>query len=357
MTVLQVCAYAAPYEGNFIKSLKALGASLKKQNIKMIYAFPENARNIDWVQTLSQEADVYFLPLAKARIKPKTYADLERIYKKYPDIQIVHSHFELYDVPVALTAPKHVKVFWHLHDALEIYNSLCHRIVHKIQYGALHRSATLLSVSEKHMNYVLRCGFPKSQAVFLPNGLDVDRIRMDNAAMADREYDFLIFGWEFERKGVDLCIEAVTKYHLDCKIAVVGASNTVDIIRNRFGDVHQIEVIEPVSDINTLYSNAKCFLHISRAEGLSYALLEAVYAGLPVICSDISENRFAGRFPTVNMVKNEDVDSIADAMKKQLSKPFLNTESIRISRGMIDAEYSVNCWVRKTLEQYGVEYV
>ena len=72
MTVLQVCAYAAPYEGNFIASLKKLGEALKSRGHKMIYAFPENAREKEWCQKLSGETKVYFLPLAKARIKPST---------------------------------------------------------------------------------------------------------------------------------------------------------------------------------------------------------------------------------------------------------------------------------------------
>lgn len=356
MTVLQVCAYAAPYEGNFIKSLKALGADLKKQNINMIYAFPESAKALDWVQTLAQETTVYFLPLSKARILPQTYTALAGIYRKHPDITIVHSHFELYDVPTVLTAPRHVKVFWHLHDALEMYNSIRNKIVHRVQYGMLHRSATLLSVSQKHMAYVLRCGFPSNQALFLPNGLDTDRIKRVNDRSMDKKYDFLIFGWEFERKGVDLCIEAVQKHSIDCRIAVVGTSNTEEIIRSQFGNPPQIEVIQPVHDINALYAMTKCFLHISRAEGLSYALLEAVYAGLPVICSNIPENSFAVQFPTVTMIQSGDVDAIAEAMKKRLSDSNVCRDAVDIARGIIEEKYSVNCWVKSVLKQYGITH-
>lgn len=355
MTVLQVCAYAAPYEGNFIKSLKALAEKLSEKNIKTVYTFPENARDIDWVKQLSAKNSVYFLPLAKARIKPATYQLLKRIYKKYPDLMVIHSHFELYDVPVALTAPTGVKVFWHLHDALEIYSSLRHRITHRVQYGLCYKNATLLSVSDKHMRYVLRCGFPNERAIFLPNGIDTNRIKIVSTEYEHRKYDFTIFGWEFERKGVDLCIEALLKSELQCKVAVVGSEDTANIIKDRFGTVSQIEVIEPVADINTLYADTKCFLHISRAEGLSYALLEAVYAGIPVICSDISENQFAVKFPIVTMVKHSNIDFIASAMEKQLSISKAEENYIQTSRKIIQDEYSVMCWVRNIMDQYGVE--
>ena len=353
MTVFQVCAYAAPYEGNFIKSLKALASSLTAQGHRTIFAFPESAKTISWVEDLGREYDLFFLPLAKARIKPETYATLRGIYKKYDDLEVIHSHFELYDVPVSLTAPKHVKVFWHLHDALQIYNAFKHRIVHRIQYGFLHGKAKLLSVSEKHMQYVLRCGFPKSQAEFVPNGIDTDRIRLVSQIPEDRAYDFLLFGWEFERKGVDLCIEAMRVKKLACSVAVVGAEDTEAIIRERYGEVNGLKVVGHVSDINELYNNARCFLHISRAEGLSYALLEAIYAGLPIICSDIDENRFAQKFPTVKMIPAGRIEEIGNAMEEMISK-VCSVEEIASSRKIIDDEYSISCWVKQILREYGL---
>lgn len=356
MIILQVCAYAAPYEGNFIKSLKVLGNVCEKKGDKMIYAFPESAREISWCKELEKHTDVYFLPLAKARIKVKTYMALKKIYNKYPDLKIVHSHFELYDVPVVLTVPKNVKVFWHLHDALESYNGFINRLEHKVQYGFCHKNAILLSVSKKHMEYVLKKGFPKKNVRFVPNGLDTDRINLVSTKRDKREFDFLIFGWEYERKGVDLCIEAVKRLNnSNIKVAIVGSENTDNIIKEKHGQMLGMEVVEPVSDINELYKKSKCFLHISRAEGLSYALLEAIYAGLPVICSDISENRFAKRFPTVEMVKSENIIEIAEKMEYIIKgKPHSNA-MIERSRKIIDEEYSIACWVKNMLRQYGEE--
>lgn len=40
-----------------------------------------------------------------------------------------------------------------------------------------------------------------------------------------------------------------------------------------------------------LYSNARLFVHASASEGLSYALLEAMSYGCPVLVSDIAENK------------------------------------------------------------------
>lgn len=354
MTIMQVCAYSAPCEGNFIKSLRALEIELGRNGHKTIYVFPEKNREIEWCKEIEKRTEVYYLPLAKARIKLSTYHKLSEIFRKHPDIGIVHSHFELYDVPVAMTAPKIVKVFWHLHDALEIYSSLRHRITHKLQYGFFSKRAVLLSVSEKHMEYVIRCGFEKNRSRYVPNGVDTNAIHLVKSDVDKRKYDFLMFGWEYERKGVDLCIQAVQSLNRPVRVAIVGIDDTRKKIVEQFGKVRGLEVVGFVTDINTLYEESGCFLHISRAEGLSYALLEAVYAGLPVICSDIRENLVAKDFPTVTMVKNEDAKSVCIAMKKQLENPRILAEKVTEVRNLIEKEYSISGWVKAILRQYGV---
>ena len=94
MTVLQVCAFAAPNAGNFIASLTNLEERLAEKGIQTIYAFADGARDKTWCQEIQKRTKVYFLPTAHARILPKTYQLFKRIYQEN-DIAIMHSHFEL----------------------------------------------------------------------------------------------------------------------------------------------------------------------------------------------------------------------------------------------------------------------
>ena len=109
---------------------------------------------------------------------------------------------------------------------------------------------------------------------------------------------------------------------------------------------------EPVVNVNELYSKAKAFLHISRAEGLSYALLEAIYAGLPVICSDIPENQFARKFRGIYFVKNEDTVGIANAIDNVNSQTLYSKENADYNRNLIEKQYSLNAWCSKLLKFY-----
>ena len=75
--------------------------------------------------------------------------------------EIAHSHFELYDIPVAHMAPKNTKVFWHLHDSLDLIyekSNFIYRLLWKYQYKFAGKRAVLLSVSQKSKEFSIKLG-------------------------------------------------------------------------------------------------------------------------------------------------------------------------------------------------------
>lgn len=134
MNILQVCAYAADYEGNFMKSLYSLEFLLNQKGHNVYYVFPENAQEKVWCKKLSERTKVFFLPLVHARIRPKTYFDLKRIIKNNK-INLIHSHFELYDIPCNIMSNKNISVYWHLHDPIKKSDSKTRNILNKLQYS------------------------------------------------------------------------------------------------------------------------------------------------------------------------------------------------------------------------------
>lgn len=98
-------------------------------------------------------------------------------------------------------------------------------------------------------------------------------------------------------KGIHYLIDAYSKINTDKKLVIVGsgfhsddyvkelhskASNNKNII---FTGAQHGEIL------NELFSNAYLFAQPSEAEGLSIALLEGMSYGLPVLVSDIMENK------------------------------------------------------------------
>lgn len=350
-SILQVCAFGAPNPGNFMASLIQLQGKMQEEGYETIYAFPEKARGKEWCRNLAKTNKVYFLPEAKARILPKTYRIFRQIYKEN-QIQILHSHFELYDVPATITAPKNVKVFWHLHDALkENYEkgSFSRKLLTRIQYGNLGKRAVLLSVSKEHAHFANKLGFNKNQILYFPNGINTKRITP--ISKLNDTFQFLMFGWDVKRKGVDLAVEAMNRLNSkQVVIKIVGEKECRDYLMRKqtSGIVYQ----KPVKDVNKLYEQVRGFLHISRAEGLSYALLEVIYAGLPVICSDIPENEFAKEFRNVFFVANENIDEIIYTLNEICTQFKYSLEDAEYNRKIIDKKYSLDFWCSKLIEIY-----
>ena len=354
MIVLQVCAFAAEYPGNFIATLTALENTLAEKGVHTIYAFPRRAAAKIWCQELCTRTTVYFLPEANARILPETYKIFRQIFAKH-DVSIVHSHFELYDMPATLTAPKQAKIFWHLHDPIgEDFDKLdlLRRTLTKLQYGWIGKRATLLTVSEKHGDFVTSIGFSKKQVVYFPNGINTGKIRLVDSELTVHKNQFLLLGWDVHRKGVDVLTEAVTLLgQTSSTFCVVGLDQCEEYLSHHANQ--NIQFLRPVTDINILFQRSSCFLHISRAEGQSYALLEAIYAGLPVICSDIPENLFAQQFQNVLWVKNGDAEDLAEKLRLVLDEfPMPNREGVVRNREIIDKKFSIQAWVEQTVIRY-----
>ena len=356
MTVLQVCAYGADYPGNFIASLEALEAALKEKGIHTIYAFVEKASAKPWCKEIQKRTKVYFLPEAKARILPKTYRIFHRIYRENA-VDIVHSHFELYDIPATVAAPKGTKIFWHLHDPINPGTGL-RGILWKLQYGVVGKRANLISVADFYRDAVIKMGFPAAQAVTVLNCINLNRIR-DCRNSTEKPYDFLTFGWDFYRKGDDLILQACDRLERDgyqFRLLLNGNEQTWPKLEQYLNGRKPayLECGNPVSDINQLFDNSKVFIQASRRETFSYAVCEAAYAGLPVISSDIAGLEWAHKLPSVTFFPSEDVQTLYEAMKTFLDGQTISEQAVQKSRKHIEDTLSLEVWAKHVMEHYGV---
>lgn len=356
MTVLQVCAFGAENPGNFIASLEALEYALAAKGVKTIYAFVERAQDKDWCKEISKRTKVYFLPEARARILPQTYSIMRRIYKEN-DVDIVHTHFELYDIPATVTSPKKAKIFWHLHDPIVPGKGL-RGILWKIQYGWVGKGAKLLAVADYYRKVAVELGFPEKQTTLILNGIDLNRVGK-KVGKTEALYDFLTFGWDFERKGDDLIIRACDQLEQDgyqFKLLLNGNESTWEQVNHFLKGREPAYLVKgnPVENVSQLFAQSKAFIQASRRETFSYAVCEAAYAGLPVIASDIAGLEWAHSLPSVCFFKNEDGQELYKLMKELLDGIKILEKDKEFSQRYIEDNFSIAVWTEKIIQQYEI---
>jgi GalNAc-alpha-(1->4)-GalNAc-alpha-(1->3)-diNAcBac-PP-undecaprenol alpha-1,4-N-acetyl-D-galactosaminyltransferase len=91
-----------------------------------------------------------------------------------------------------------------------------------------------------------------------------------------------------------------------------------------------IKLLGPVSNIKAAYKNADLLCLISSYEGFSNVIAEALACGIPIITSDIEENRFLVE-EEVNgfLVNPDDSENVADGINKFLSLSLEQRQQIK----------------------------
>ena len=107
-------------------------------------------------------------------------------------------------------------------------------------------------------------------------------------------------------------------------------------------------------DIKNLYLGADLYVNSSQHEALSFLIIEAMAAGLPVIATDI-----AGNPDIVNeeagcgaLVIYDNPDSMAGAMKRFLEDPAYLAQCRGRTRAVIEEKFEIHKMAQATYEVY-----
>lgn len=350
MNILQVCAYAAKYGGNFIASLMALEEDLKKKGHNVSYLFPESAGKYNWCKEIEKEHQVFYCE--NNRFSIRTFL---KIRNAMNNMDIIHSHFELYDMLVALAAEKKQRIVWHLHDSFEENLDCAHRIINKLQYCILSKNIILVSPSAYYANYVAKLGFPKMNIRLVENCINLTRLQQTQRNIDS--CDFLVFGGFYYIKGLDVLLDAcriLKSQKKEFLVGIVGYHDTWEWINKNYSDVKsKLSLIEPTEDVVALYNSTKIFLSTSRRESFSYAVLEALSLRKPVIASDIPGNNWTSQYKTVCKFKNESVEELAKCMTCFIENNYkVDNKLLENTAKEVRQRYSIDNWISKIEEVY-----
>lgn len=367
-TVLHLTDYGAPYEGNFVASLRALEARLNENGSDMVYVFPRRSGDVVWTQEMMREKPNVALIQNDGFF---AYARQIRQLLRESGATILHEHFIHYKQKLAAllaakTCGHRVKTVLHLHNHIELSKSPLRRLPHLLQFSSVSR---FVCCSESVAAHLVLDGVSKERVRVAENAIAFERLdHYDPEAGAALSLPknvklALMFGYNFEVKGVDIAVEAIRRMRESSAdpiyLAVVLSSRREEVRSRILAQLgvatlpEWILLLPPREDVASYYHMADVFLSPSRQEGFCYALVEAAYCMTPVLASAIDAQKDLA-IPQEAFFPPQD----AEALCEKLARLFAAADSPQLKEALFGAKarvtesYSLSCWAERVFAVY-----
>jgi glycosyltransferase involved in cell wall biosynthesis len=361
--VLHAAQYAAPYEGNFIKSLKRLEEDLCAEGATMAYCLPRQAEGQPWFPEFRQLHKVYTVdPWDAAGVR-------EMLDVLRPSI--VHCHFEGYDVTVSkaigLIDEYSPKVVWHLHDWFRYVKNPLKAIYMRWcffrHYCLNANGVSVIGVCDEIVRFVSRfkqmggTNFYRKQTIL--NGIDLNRVERPNVnATPHNPFTFLTFGGRNVQKRVDIVFMAfreIFKRNADAsyRLLITEGTDTRETIEKLCGGVmpRWCQLIKQTDNINAVFAMADCFISAAEYETFSYAVCEASIYGLPVIQSNIPGTKWNNANPSTFLFSPGSVGELL-AQIERVAGVFRSLPDARCRSRQNNLKYSLVHWSKEIIQFY-----
>jgi len=156
-------------------------------------------------------------------------------------------------------------------------------------------------------------------------------------------------------KGIDVGIAGWQKASLaETQWVVIGSGEEESTLRKVAAHLPSIHFIGFVPDASRYMKAFNLFLLPSRTEALSYTILEAGLAGIPVLCSGVGGTREAlgPEYPTMGFFSSEDSDSLAEMLVAAHQDPAYLAQVGEALEKRVRDTFSFDRMVDETLALY-----
>ncbi len=295
---------------------------------------------------------------------------LRKIKKEVEDCDVLHIHhaatFSEFFLPFSsICSELNVINTFHIPAGTSLEGEL--RKIHIATLISLYagRSKKFISVSAGIAEYIRRYCYGYSngngdgdnnngtEIVVIPNGVDINRFHsLQKREKASKGVCIGYLGRLSHEKNIINMIKAVKALGLNniC-LKIAGAGPLYDKIKKM--EDERIKVLGYVEDAPSFYRSIDIFLLPSKLEAQPIALLEAMASGLPVIATDVGDNKYCVHGNGI--ICGTSAKEIGDAIKKMLKEDMekMGVESRRI----VERDYTWDKIAEWTLEVYkGVLY-
>lgn len=157
------------------------------------------------------------------------------------------------------------------------------------------------------------------QFKFIPFGSEVEAAEENLNVLTKNDLKkgeyYLFVGRFIPDKGLHYLIPAFKKSNSNKKLVLIGGSPNPSPYEKELQDMADDNILFPGyiygNDVNTLISNAYCYIQPSDVEGLSPIVLTVMGLNVPMIVSDIEENEYAV-LDTARKFKKGNINSLTE---------------------------------------------
>jgi glycosyltransferase involved in cell wall biosynthesis len=288
--------------------------------------------------------EIFYEPVLLSRYWGFSPAMVRRLWSEVAraDVVLIHFHYQFASLAGAWISRWHKKPYViFTHGSLNYYGLRARKAIFKKAYlyflerNNFHQALFSAYHSPEEMETSVRFG--RCQVV--PNGIDPqefadspprDYFRSQYTELTDRLI-FLFLGRLDAGKGLDLLLPAFKRLaaaHPEVHLVLAGGDERGYLVRvnsmvTEFELASKVTLTGLISGVDKLaaFQDADVFVLPSRSEGLSMAMLEAMYMGLPVVVTDrVGLWRQVEKNPC-GLVVPYDEDSLAGALEQMAIAP------------------------------------
>jgi len=231
-------------------------------------------------------------------------------------------------------------------------------------YKAVSKLDHFQAISKDTCQRLEQAGIDAEKIHAIPNGVDTDKFIRSKALHSDKEQHKTVIsycGRLVAVKGLHTLIAAAAKLQQQFperfEIQLNGDGPLGETLRQQVSNLGLESVVlfngrnDSVTDA---LQSAHVYVQVSRYEGLSNAVLEAMSSGLPLVLSAVGGNKDVvqqGR--NGYLVESGDVDALADALARLINDRPLCQKLGDYSRQWAESQFSLNAVSQDLLKLYG----
>ncbi len=239
---------------------------------------------------------------------------------------------------------------------------------HDAAYRVLNRCFDQIqAVSERVREHVIAHDrVDPAKVVTVYNGIDLKTWPVEDAGAAPEELGpaprIVSLGHMRTVKGYDVLLRAaalVIREHPTAQFVIIGAeaehgvAASLKELADRLGVASNVRFVGLSLNVPELLRHGHIYCLLSRSEGLSNALIEAMAAGLPAVVTSVGGNpEVVEQGRSGFLVNSEDHEGAAKAIVELLVNPELRTAMGRHARAVVEQRFSTDRMVATLLHHY-----